>query len=612
MVSADRQAEKEAVRSRTPIAELARELTGCEFVSRGGDDLWACCPFHAEDTPSFHVRPRLGHYKCFGCGASGDVFRFVQETRGVDFKEALQFLAQRAGIDLGSLSPEEKRAAANARRLRDVLEAARLLFGRALAEAKNDVGDYMGQRGFTGETMAAFDVGFVPRDFRRRLLQSGVSASDFDAAGFTSAFGGRVSFGIRDGNGSLVGFGARTLDPEGGPKYVNTRETTAFNKRSLLYGLDKAARTAAKSRRIVVMEGYTDVMMAHQRGVADAVASMGTSFTEGHAKVVPGRVDNLVLLFDGDRAGQDAAERSVRLLLARGTECRVLSLPEGDDPCDWLSSRDSEAFDELLAGSAVSTVSFLCRREISRLDPGQPGGRETAARAVIEACKTLADPIRRESVAREVSKECGVERNPLRRGGAAPAIDTAVGSVQLPSGARVRSQFRLLASLVAGGSDAADVRALAAEGIVDHPAVTRLMLLAGSDPVDAEAWLEAAREQDVRLAGWLDAVLHPAPGTVTPSHEDDVSHLRRAVLEEEQRQDRLTALSHPDLSSDPAALKALDDSLRAARGLERSDPDQPAEGGAQAAAAQPSANEITKSHTLQHDPLQQHKESDRW
>ncbi|RKY22253.1 MAG: DNA primase [Planctomycetota bacterium] len=585
MVSADRQAEKELVRSRTPIAELARELTDCEFQSRGGSDLWACCPFHAEDTASFHVRPHLGLYKCFGCGASGDVFRFVQESRGVDFKEALQFLATRAGITLGTLSPEEKRAAAQARRLRDVLEAALQLFGRALCQAGNGAASYMAERGFSAETLEAFDVGFVPPDFRRLLLQSGVSSGDFDQAGFTAAFAGRVSFGIRDGNGALVGFGARKLGSVDGPKYVNTRETAAFNKRSLLYGLNKAARAATRSHRLVVMEGYTDVMMAHQRGIEDAVASMGTSFTEGHALAVPGRVNNLVLLFDGDRAGQDAAERSVRLLLARGTECRVLNLPDGQDPCDWLEHRDAESFAALLASEGVSTVSFLCRRELLQLDPGQPGAREAAARAVIEASRSLTDPLRRESVAREVAQECGVERNPLRRRAQRAASQLPAASVAvLPSSALVRSQLRVLAGLVAGPEACADVRALATEGLLEHRGALRLLELAGADPVDPSVWLERAAEQDATLAGWLECVLYPAPGSVTPALEQDLADLRQASAALREKRDRMQRLSTPDLASDKAAIRALGESIRAAH-----NPPQPNQddGGGQAAAACP-------------------------
>lgn len=575
MNDSDRQVEKEHVRSRTPIAELVAELTGAELRSRGGDDLWACCPFHAEDTASFHVRPRLGLFKCFGCGASGDIFSFVQEIRGVDFREALQFLAERVGVTLGSLTTEERRAAVRSRRLREALEVARELFGNCLAQAGNPAREYMVERGFTAETLDAFDVGWVPADFRQRLVRQGLPSDALEAAGFTGAFGERVSFGIRDGHGGLVGFGARTLRADGAPKYVNTRETAAFNKRSLLYGLHLAGREAVRSRRLVVMEGYTDVMMAHQRGVQDAVATMGTSFTNEHARSLPSRVDNLVLLFDGDRAGSDAAERAVRLLLVRGAECRVLHLPDGQDPCDWFASHDSDDLGQLLATCARSTVSFLCRRELARLDPGQPGGREAAARKVLEACRPIVDPVRREGIAAEVARECGADRNLLRqlRRGGSPSL-ASVTSGRLPLKATVRSQCVLLAGLVHGGDRADDLVRLHARGAIDHPAVLRLIELAGglaAAPVDPSAWLERVRDVEPRLVGWLEGVLHPHPDEPPMSHEQSREHLESMLSARLEREARLVALSVPDLASDAVALRALDESLRAARNSERSD-----------------------------------------
>lgn len=575
-VSADRTAEKLLVKQRTRIDELARDLAGCEFSSRGADDLWACCPFHTEDTASFHVRPHLGMFKCFGCGESGDVFSFVQKMHGVGFREALQLLAERAGVTLGTLTPEEVQAQARARRLKDGLTASAEIFAQGLqGSPDNPAWRYMRERGFLPETLTDFDVGFVPSGFLQQLQSRGMASRDVEQTGFTSKFTGRVSFGIRNSHGGLVGFGARTLAADEKPKYVNTRETAAFNKRQLLYGFDKAARIVGRTGRLVIMEGYTDVMMAHQRGLREAVATMGTSLTPDHIKLMQGRVTNLVLLFDGDRAGLDAAERAVRLLLGEGMECRVLCLPEGQDPCDWFSSHEVSDFEALLARDGQPTVGFLCRRELQHLDPGQPGGHEAAATAVLEACRTIIDPVRRDGIAGEVARLCGLDRNLVRAGSSSFAGPShspsrpSRGPQRSPS-ARVRSEFVVVAGLAttAGGRQALDD--LEQFGALNHPAALRLSALGRElpgDPIDPTDWIEHVREQEESLVGSLERLLFPAPGVVMPGYEEALAFLtttRKTSLEKEARR---AALAQPGLSSDSdalkSALKTIDQSLRA-------------------------------------------------
>ena len=572
---AQSQADKELIRSRVRLDELARELGGCELKTRGADDLWACCPFHAEDTPSFHIRPARGLFKCFGCGESGDVFSFVQKIRGLDFRAALEFLAERCGVTLGSLTPEQRQRQVASRRVRETLEAASKVFAAALREGgQPDPWGYMQARGFLAETLALFDVGRVPPDLAARL-RGQVSSTDLDRAGFTRAFSGRLSFGIRDPNGMLVGFGARTLVEGERSKYVNTRETEAFNKRALLYGLDRAARSIARHRRVVVMEGYTDVMMAHQQGLPEAVATMGTSLTAEHIQVLRSRARDLVFVFDGDRAGRDAAERAVRLTLAEGIECRVLSLPGGADPCDWFRGRSREDFDELLRAEGRSTVAFLCRRGLDELDPGQPGGRERVASEILELARTIIDPVRRDRVAAEISRECGVDRNALRAAGAgAPGRSDDQRPRGIPAQRRrpvrweVTYQYVVLSGLVSHEDSDADLRELQRLGALDHDAVVRLWHVArslGPGVLDPMEWIEAAREQEPELAPALERILFPPPEVVLPRYEEALASLqdsRRSALEKEAR---LIALTQPDIHADDAALRALDSSLRTSR-----------------------------------------------
>jgi DNA primase len=568
-----RGAEKDLVKERVALRDVVAEVVG-ELKSRGGDDLWACCPFHNEDTPSFHVRPALGVYKCFGCGESGDVFTFVQKTRGVGFREALELLAQRAGIELASISPEDRRRHAEARASRDALEVALKLFRDVLRQSEGQrAAAYMRERGFGEETLRRFDIGLIPMDFKRALGQRGLGAAQIDGAGFTGAFGGRLCFGIRDGHGTLVGFGARLLgEAAHAPKYVNTRETPWFSKGRLLYGLDKASRALARSRRLVVMEGYTDVMMAHERGVTEAVAAMGTSFTAEHLRLVKARVTDLVLVFDGDAAGHSAAERAVRMVLAEGLECRVLLLPGETDPCDWFGRHSHEDFDAELASSGLSGVSFLCRRLVDDFDQGQPGAREQAAAEARALTRHLLDPVRRETVLREIAQACGLDPNLLRRisGGAvsappAPARRSGTARVN----AVVRCQFVAVAGLVEDPARAAALRELEAQGALDHPMALALLALArelapdGSVAPDAAAWLEAAGERGPELRLALERALMPPPETILPTWEDAVTHLRRHARTARERAERRVALSRPDIASNGEVLRGVQSSLTA-------------------------------------------------
>lgn len=570
-MTADRQAEKLLVKSRTRLDELARELAGAELDQRGADDFWACCPFHTEDTPSFHLRPRLGLFKCFGCGESGDVFSFVQKLRGLGFREALEFLADRVGITLGSMSPEEQRAMNERRRVREGLDAA----GRQLAEAlQRDGGPalaYMRERAFTAETLRQFDIGFVPADFWGRLNASGLQRPQIEGMGFTRAFVSRVSFGIRDAQGALVGFGARTLDPEGTPKYVNTRETNAFVKSRLLYGLDKATMAVSRSRRVLVMEGYTDVMMAHQRGLREAVASMGTSLTKDHVRLLCERARNVVFVFDGDEAGQRAADRAVRLCLEAGLESRVLCLPGGQDPCDWLSRHEAEDFEELLAQEGRSSVAFLCSRQLSGQDAGQPGLREQTAGEILQLVRGIVDPVRRASMINEVARACGVDRNLLMRtqnGGPKPVAvqrSSQPGANSRSLSRQLMRQFVAVGGLATEAAARGDVTALLAIERIDHAGARRLaelgLSLAGA-PIDPAEWRELIEAEEPGLLPWLDRVLVPPPDKPQlMSYQDALADLDAEAERSREQQANRDVLTRPDLARDPVALAALQDSV---------------------------------------------------
>ena len=579
----ERDAERDEIRRRNRIDEVARELAGCEFTAKGPNDLWAPCPFHQEDTPSFHVLVDRGFFKCFGCGEAGDLFTLVMKLRGVDFRESLHWLADRVGMTVGDMSPEEKRKIAELKGLREVLVRAGEVFAQALRTPQGAAAvAYLKERGFVGETATTYDVGLVPADYLSQLRGKGLSQAAIERAGFTTRFVGRLSFGIRDAGGALVGFGARTLEAGGEPKYVNTRETQAFSKRKLLYGLDKAARAVTRSRRIIVMEGYTDVMMAHQCGVEDVVATMGTSLTDNHVRELTARARNLVFVFDGDGPGQGAAERAVQRMLQEGIEVRVLTLPDGVDPADWFRTHDAEAFDALLApGSAhcESTVAFLARRMVERADRGQPGWKEAVAGELVQACSHLVDPLRRgaiaDVIAREIARACSLDPNNVRNHLASKRRQ-AGPSARRPStrtppqfrSARDRCQYAVLGAVAVREDGLALMDQLMELGVVDNRGVRRLLEIArplGPSPVDPFRWKESVAELEPSYSEVLDHVLFPRrDGILEPLHVA-LAYLRDEAEKERLCREQQANLARPDVHEDEDALRALQDQVLARR-----------------------------------------------
>jgi DNA primase len=292
-------------------------------------------------------------------------------------------------------------------------------------------------------------------------------------------------------------------------------------------------------------------------------------------RLLSGRVGNLVLVFDGDEPGQQAAERAVRMTLEQGLECRVLLLPGGSDPCDWFSAHGRQDFDAMLAREALSTVAFLCRRGLQRLDPGQPGGREAVAREVTDLSRAIEDPLRRESIAADIARACGIDRNLLRRatGSAADARPAAPthGRAHGPTSALRRSQWVAVAGLAEDAGRLAVLDELLVDGALGEPGVVRLaalareLLAAPDGGFDATAWLEAAREQTPELAAGLERALMPPPDLLLPSWEEAVEHLRRTRAQAAAREARREALARPDIDSNGEVLRGVHSSLVADR-----------------------------------------------
>jgi DNA primase len=361
----------------------------------GVDSYFGVCPFHDERTASFHVRPNEKHYHCFGCQVSGDPFTFVMETEGLDFKAALESLADRFAV---TLETEAEDPAAGARRqrrerLQSLLGRVATYYSRYLWEAREAEGarQYLLGRGLTEQTLREFRVGYAPSAWDRIVLASrraGYSDEELLAAGLVKAshtragqiyglFRERIMFPSADARGRVLGFGARAMRDNQRPKYLNSSDGELYHKRSQLFGIDLARASAAREGRMILVEGYTDVLALHQAGLRNAVGIMGTALTEEQVRELERIVRVLELCLDADRAGQEAMLRASRVAAGGKLELRVVPLPEGGDPAELVEREGSDALRARVARS-VPFVAFHVDRILERADTSSAEGRDSA------------------------------------------------------------------------------------------------------------------------------------------------------------------------------------------------------------------------------------------
>lgn len=446
-----RRSDIDEVRSRTNIADIVGDYV--TLKSAGVGSMKGLCPFHEERSPSFHVRPQVGLYHCFGCNEGGDVFSFLQKMDHVTFAEAVERLAARIGFELHY---EDGRAAAdhgNRARLLAANAAAERFFQEQLASPAAQIGrDFLGARGFGPDAATRFGIGFAPKSFSAlgdALTAQGFTRDELLAAGLLSTnergsaydrFRGRLIWPIRDITGATVGFGARKLlsdEEDKGPKYLNTPETVVYHKSQVLYGLDLARRDIAKGKQVVVVEGYTDVMACHLAGVTTAVATCGTSFGVDHIKVIRrvlGDVDNadtagtgeVVFTFDPDEAGQKAASRAFAEEQRFAAQTFVAVAPDGLDPSDLRTQRGDEAVRRLIE-SRKPMFEFMVRRVLARFDLETVEGRVAALRAAAPVVAGIRDRALEAGYVRNLAGWLGMDPGEVGRAvrGAASRASTA-------------------------------------------------------------------------------------------------------------------------------------------------------------------------------------------
>ena len=389
------------LRARVPLSPIVSRRVK---LARAGRELKGCCPFHNEKTPSFYVNDDKGFYHCFGCGAHGDVIRFLTEQEGLGFIDAVKQLAAQAGIEVPSDSPEDRARAEVSDTLQSLAQRAAEWFQAQLrSPAGAEARAYLDRRGVGAAQVKDFALGFAP-DSRiglktalkdagdDKLVEAGLLGRS-EAGETYDRFRGRLMFPIRDRRGRVVGFGGRALG-DVQPKYLNSADGPLFDKGRLLYNLDRAAPPARKSGRLIVVEGYMDVIGVAGSGIADLVAPLGTALTEDQLALAWRVADEPTLCFDGDGAGQRAALRAaIRALplLAPGKSLRIAALPPGEDPDDLVRRGGGAAFTAIVA-AAVPLIDFLWASEIAGGDASTPERRALIRQRLKAHSDSIGDP----------------------------------------------------------------------------------------------------------------------------------------------------------------------------------------------------------------------------
>lgn len=421
------------IKSKLPVLDVVGETVA---LKRAGSAYKGLCPFHAEKTPSFIVSPDRETWRCFGCGEGGDIFTFLMRRDGIDFREALSRLAEKAGVELSAQTAKEDR---HRRRLREALEAAIAWYREVLLQAPQaeKARAYLDERGLTAETLERFAIGYAPTTWdalTRRLIGRGFSHDELVAAGLASPsnrggvidkFRGRIIIPIRDASGRAVGLGGRIMPGAEGPKYLNSPAGPLFDKSRTLYGLDLAKTAIRREKLTVIVEGYTDVMAAHQAGFANVVASLGTALTRGQIELAIRYADAIALAYDVDLAGEAATQRGLLEELGPDqsvSKVRVVRIPAGKDP-DELIRTDPDSWQRAVA-EAKELVEYFMERVVAEVGLDSVAGKREVTGRVLAVLKRVGDPVERNGYLQRLARLVNVEervllealaREPVRR-----------------------------------------------------------------------------------------------------------------------------------------------------------------------------------------------------
>lgn len=418
-------------------SDIVDVIGGYLAVQSAGKNYKCVCPFHDDTRPSLNIDRKWQNFKCWACGASGDVFTFVEKYDKVNFLEAMAILAKRAGIamDDAKASPQDLHKA----RLFETMKWAQQLYQKHLLEsdAGANARKYVGERGLAGASVRQFGLGFAPLDgdwlVRRAhddkvpvelLVEVGLLGERDEGRGHYDRFRDRVMFPIRDVQGRVVGFGGRILPDSPyaarGPKYYNSPETPIFKKQEQLYGIDLAKQAGGASGVLAVVEGYTDVMMAHQRGIANVVATMGTALNARHVAQLVRHARRIVLVFDADAGGTSGVDRALEIFVSQDVELAVATLPDGLDPADLLARDDGEAIFRRALDSAADALDFKLDQLFAKADHSNVEGVRRMLDAILgiialaPQVPNQAAQLKQELVLTRLAQRLGIELRTVR------------------------------------------------------------------------------------------------------------------------------------------------------------------------------------------------------
>lgn len=594
---------KERVREAVDIVDLVGSYIS---LRRNGRNFVGLCPWHDDSRPSLQINPERQTFRCWVCNVGGDAFSFLMRMDRLEFREALEQLADRVSIEL----PRSRGPGGDVKRpLYDVAAWAADRFADCLLTAPlaGTARDYLRDRGLTAEIIATHRLGFVPPEWDWLLRQAqaaGISTGQLEQAGLVVArqdrsghydrFRGRVMFPIYDAQGRCVAFGGRVL-PGGdadSAKYINSPETPIFSKQSMLYGLDTAREAMSRSRRAVVVEGYTDCLAARQAGIPDVVAVLGTALGQRHARLLRRYADRIVVVLDGDDAGRRRADEVLEVLLAEPIDVRIARLPTGVDPCDHCLSEGAAAFEQIIE-AAVDPLDYRMRETLERLPDNATD--EAALNAVEGVLRVMAAvsprsplppsqrQLRQDQLLGRLSRRFGLTREALetrlrelarsRRTTPSDADDADAGGVDaasLPPWDR-----ELLESLIAAPEASVPLCAQVSAEELGSPATATILAAAtrlqasGRVPTLANLLLELPDSQLQGLLVQLDETIREQTHL---DQTDRVHHLEAAIerrrAERTARQTLRTLKTSPLQPDDEAAiLEQLIATRRAAQGM---------------------------------------------
>ena len=497
------------VKSRVDLVKVVSEHVR---LTKRNKDFWGLCPFHQEDSPSFKVNPQMQSWYCFGCGRSGDVFTFVELIEKTDKRGALHLLAERAGVELRRLTPEQKERADARRRTLDMLKLAAQYYeyvlwklpagepGRKLLESRH-VGE---------ETARRFQLGYAPagRAFAEYLRAKKRSLVDAQEAGLmrhdgTDFFAERLVIPIRDERGQTLAFTARTVRHDEARKYINSREGPVYIKGRVIFGLDLARDPIAQKGHAVLMEGQFDVITGHQFGVTNAVAASGTALTEDQVRLLKRFTDELLLVFDADRAGLEAALKAAPLATNNGLRTRWARVPDGKDPDEFLRAGGADAIErwQALTERAPATIDAAVDHFARDLNPSNPNQVEAVAARIREYVRQFPATLH-ETYAELAERKTGISRHLLLNdpepAAAAARTSAKTNGAQIKAPAKKMTPSRYLVQLLA-------VRPAAVEKL-------RTMLTAGElDEDDRGVFARMLESYERGGAGGLEADLNGYP-----------------------------------------------------------------------------------------------------